>query len=318
MQHNPNKIITDALNTSPFARAIHDKLYPEKFYTYGVAPVTSDQNGERLAFVMLWISKHGMVQAPKLAFDVNGSYAQGVSGIHHEINHILQMKNNKTSGLDKLQWVQSLDSNINQILVMETQAFGLQYEGPIRGLIKTLEVSNDNDLGKYQDLFVYLEDYGQQDSQREFLLTLFNNETDQICTRSGFDSKGLSALRAFSHKPIEEKEARLYRARKQQAKTFLYTKFGGNSEVTEAYIQKEIVDYQTRRKKQKGELLLPQNPLLTDVLQATEMCDGTEFLSKRDWCDVLGGKNTRDVVQRLISQSRHASQYNSVKNLSYN
>lgn len=195
---------------------------------------------------------------------------------------------------------------------METQAFGLQYEGPVRGLIKTLRSSDDKDLDKYEDLFVYLEEEGARDCQREFLLTMFNQQADQICTRNGFDQKGLSALRTFSHKPMEEIEAQLYKARKQQANTFLHTKYGTNSEAAEAYIQKQIGEYPEIREKRKGGFIIPVNPLLADILQSTEMCDGTEFLSKRDWCDVLGGKNTRDVVQKFVSQSRHQQQYKRV------
>lgn len=125
-----NKIVTQALNTSPYSRHLHDTYYTErKRYSYSTTPKATF-----IAQVQFEVSSNKM----KLILNMGKNDNDLVCGVHHELIHVgqnIEFEKQKVAMTpDKM----SVTDFVAKTIAIEVHAKNAEQEGPLLGFVRDL------------------------------------------------------------------------------------------------------------------------------------------------------------------------------------
>jgi hypothetical protein len=326
MSEKPNRlniIITEALNTSPLTRAVHDQYYiKEKAFRYatqlgsktgvpnsdgGLAYIKTEfQNGER---------------AVRLVLDMTNDDAVLVSSVHHEMIHVPQILQTPMEHFQEYTMLRDPNAFITQKTVWEAQAFNGQIEGPFFGFFNDLKNGRTSHIDFYKkhfsNVFVPL--------TRSYASALFNEDMTGMPIDKLIDHSGYLFLNRFNREDISDQVLVRTRARKKMVSDFLAKDSSGyNNQQLEFYISSAIGQYDFNRQRfNEGSYGQPMKhyiktnfaddktsgkKILADIINSTNTKHDI-FLSNADWSEVLGTDDANLLIQNMVKTSRHITSY---------
>ena len=313
-----NKIITKALNTSPYSRATHDRYYKkDRCYTYATKPL---DNG-KLAYVET--TTKGAAEQTRLVLVMSHGDDDLTMSTHHELAHIKQKQKAKENKINIGSSKLGVNEKIAKSLIWEAHARIIEVEGPLLGFFSDLLSGTTENIEFYKKHFSAKY---TRDGAQIYMNALLGTQIRADEMSKGVDEVGYTFVNQFSRLEKDEKEAAMIRARKATVKHFFSKNGLENNETLDTYIgmaidhhlkntpqygvlqeMEELTAYLTGKpaSNERSQEILPLEKILL-----TTHGDYGPCLSEKDWFEAIGAKSNAELVGRNMVGSKYQNAYN--------
>lgn len=324
-----NRLLERAGKESPYTRFFHQQYHINKpVFTYRM--VEKDDGG----FVAC-ISFHDVLDCPdvgKTDLVLNSIHddVDLTSAIHHELVHINQMWNIRKNSVDARMKSNTPAAVLVRTILCEAQAYCLQYEGPVLGLVQAYGtiINRDQECDAARSkAFDCITQFAENAKDGFFLhnATMYASslwkKPDSIRSMSKLACGGVDdVICAFTQLSPEQQHERINKSRKKVFQRFLAAEYDVNNVVLDRYIGISLDQYATFREdkpantdRQNGNEAGLKTLDLDAVIDMMQI-NGQDFLNSRDdWHEILGATRLEDIAENLVAHSAHQREFHQLQ-----